>query len=195
MMKITITVLLFLTAFCSAEAQKQVLIAYHSETGNTEMLARSVADGARSVVGVEVMLKPVSEVTESDLLNADAIIVGSPVYNAAVSPEISEFISSWPFEGAPLKDKIGAAFVTAGGMSAGKELVQTSLLQSMLVFGMIVVGGPDWTQPFGASAVTSEDPFYVQSPSDIHPGFLEKGRKLGERVARISLRFNGIDPE
>jgi len=189
-MKITITVLLFLSTFCSASGQKQVLIAYHSETGNTEMLARSVADGVLSVEGVEVLLKPTSDVKESDLLHADAIIIGSPVYNAAVTPEISRFISSWPFEGAPLKDKIGAAFVTGGGISAGEELVQMNLLQSMLIFGMIVVGGSDWTQAFGASAVTSEEPFAAQQPEDIHPRFLEKGRKLGERVAQVTLRFS-----
>lgn len=190
MKQITLTVLLILISSCSAFAQKKVLIAYHSETGNTELMARSVAEGAGSVDGVEVLLKHSSEVTESDLTSAHAIIVGSPVYNAAITPEISRFISSWPFEGAPLKDKIGAAFVTVGGISAGEELAQTGILQSMLIFGMIVVGGPDWTQAFGASAITSEEPFAAQQPEDIHPRFLEKGRKLGERVAQITLRFS-----
>lgn len=189
-MKQTILTILLLVSFCSAFAQKKILIVYHSETGNTEMMAQSVAEGAGSVDGVQVLMKQSAEVTENDLKNADAIIVGSPVYNAAISPEISRFISSWPFEGAPLKDKIGAAFVTAGGISAGEELAQTSILQSMLIFGMIVVGGPDWTQPFGASAVTGEEPFITQQPGDIHPHFLEKGRKLGERVAQITLRFS-----
>lgn len=170
-------------------AQKNILVAYHSETGNTRQMAEAVADGARSVPGVSVMLKLTAEVSESDLIRADAIIVGSPVYNAAPSPAISEFMASWPFENEPLKDKIGAAFVTGGGISAGEELVQMSLLQSMLVFGMIIVGGPDWTQPFGASAVTSEAPFMTNSYEGIHPAFLEKGRRLGERVAGLTLRF------
>jgi multimeric flavodoxin WrbA len=50
-------------------------------------------------------------------------------------------MNRWPFEGTPLKDKIGAAFVSAGGISAGEELTQLSILHSMLIFGMIVVGG------------------------------------------------------
>jgi NAD(P)H dehydrogenase (quinone) len=190
MKKIAITISLFLLSACATTAQKKVLIAFHSETGNTERMARSVAEGALSVEGVDVVMKAVGDVTESDLRTADAIILGSPVYNAAVSPEISAFIASWPFEGKPLKNKIGAAFVTGGGMSAGEELVQVSLLQSMLVFGMIVVGGPDWTQPFGASAITSEEPFSAQQPEAIAPAFLEKGEKLGERVAQTMLRFS-----
>jgi len=152
-------------------------------------MAHSVAEGARSVEGAEVLLLSVDEVSADQLIEADAIIVGSPVYNANVTPEISKFIASWPFNGQPLKDKIGAAFVTAGGISAGEELVQMNILQSMLIFGMIVVGGPDWTQPFGASAVTGEPPFEVGEPEEIADQFKEKGFLLGERVAKIMLKM------
>ncbi len=168
--------------------QNTILVVYHSETGTTERLAQAVAEGA-TTDGVNVLLKSVSEVREYDLLNSAAIIVGSPVYNANVSPQISAFIASWPFEGQPLKNKIGAAFVTAGGISAGEEIVQMNILQSMLIFGMIVVGGPDWTQPFGASAVTGEAPFNSDSPNQIDEQFLEKGRALGKRVSDLVINF------
>ncbi len=180
-----------ITAFAVSEAkgQKTVLVVYHSESGNTEQLARAVADGAGSVDGIRVKLVEAAEASEDDLLQADAIIVGSPVYNANVSPEISRFIASWPFEGAPLKNKVGAAFVTAGGMSAGEEIVQMNILQSMLIFGMIIVGGPEWTQPFGASAITHEEPFRAENPAEIDDRFIERGKKLGERVAEVVLRL------
>jgi len=186
-----ITVTALLTIFFSAPSFSQtgILIVYHSETGNTEKLAQAVAEGANQVYGVDVVLKPSNQTNEQDLLNADAIIVGSPVYNANVSPEISRFIASWPFEGEPLKDKIGAAFVTAGGISAGEELVQMNILQSMLMFGMIVVGGPDWTQAFGASAIVGEPPFESETPGEIDEAFLNKGRALGKRVAEIAMQI------
>ena len=186
-----ITVTALLTIFFSAPSFSQtgILIVYHSETGNTEKLAQAVAEGANQVYGVDVVLKPSNQTNEQDLLNADAIIVGSPVYNANVSPEISRFIASWPFEGEPLKDKIGAAFVTAGGISAGEELVQMNILQSMLMFGMIVVGGPDWTQAFGASAIVGEPPFESETPGEIDEAFLNKGRALGKRVAEIAMQM------
>lgn len=88
-----------------------------------------------------------------------------------------------------LKNKIGAVFVTAGGISAGEEIAQMNIIQSMLIFGMIIVGGPDWTQPFGASAITGEPPFETDSPDQISDPFLEKGKNLGERVARITLQL------
>ena len=190
MKSFSLIIILFLFGLFDALGQPvHVLIAYHSETGHTEAMANAVAEGARTVNEVTVTLKPVSEVTASDLLDADAIIVGSPVYNANVSPEISAFIASWPFEGEPLKDKIGAAFVSAGGISAGEEIVQMNILQSMLVFGMVVVGGPDWKQPFGASSVTSEMPFTTTSAEETEDLFLRKGHSLGARVAAITVRF------
>jgi NAD(P)H dehydrogenase (quinone) len=184
-----IVILLFQLFSFSLHAQSTILIVYHSETGNTERLAETVAEGASQVEGVDVVLKTSNQIKMQDLLNADAIIVGSPVYNANVSPEISRFIASWPFEGEPLKDKIGAAFVTAGGISAGEEIVQMNILQSMLIFGMIVVGGPDWTQPFGASAIVGEPPFVAESHDEIDEEFLKKGRALGKRVAEVALQM------
>ena len=192
MFRLTITFILILFVVQPAMAQK-VLIVFHSDTGNTEQVAQSVAEGSRSVEGVEVVLLSVDDVTADQLIEADAIIVGSPVYNANVTPEISAFIASWPFDGQPLKDKVGAAFVTAGGISAGEEIVQMNILQSMLVFGMIVVGGPDWTQPFGASAITGEPPFDVNEPEDISEQFNQKGFLLGERVARVTLKMREIE--
>ena len=180
----------FLLISCTSNAQTSILIVYHSETGNTAAMAEAVADGARMVDGVAVFLKTSDETKGLDFITADALIVGSPVYNANVTPEISRFIASWPFEGEPLKNKIGAAFVTAGGISAGEELVQMNILQSMLIFGMIVVGGPDWTQPFGASAITGEAPFNIESPKELDEKFLERGRELGKRVAGIALNFH-----
>jgi NAD(P)H dehydrogenase (quinone) len=153
--KLSLALLLF-----SINTQAQnILITYYSKTAHTQSLAEEVAKGAASIPGVQVVLKKIDQTTTKDLLNADAIIVGSPVYNANIAPEVVQFMSTWPFEGNPLKDKIGAAFVTAGGISAGEELAQVNILQSMLVFGMVVVGGNDWTSAFGASAITNEGIF------------------------------------
>jgi len=187
MIRFKILLFFLVCSVTSAVAQKKILITYHSETGNTERMAQAVAKGAGTVEGVQVLVMDVSEVEEEHLLDATAIIVGSPVYNANVSPQISAFIASWPFEGQPLKNKIGAAFATAGGISAGEEIVQMNILQSMLVFGMIVVGGPDWTQPFGASAITYEEPFGTGDGDHIAVQFLEKGKALGRRVAELCL--------
>ena len=180
--KLSLALLLF-----SINTQAQnILITYYSKTAHTQSLAEEVAKGASSIPGVQVVLKRIDQTTTKDLLNADAIILGSPVYNANLAPEVVQFMSTWPFEGNPLKDKIGAAFITAGGISAGEELAQVNILQSMLVFGMVVVGGDDWTSAFGASAITNEGVFKTENLDKL---FLQKGFSLGKRVARIAKKM------
>ena len=180
--KLSLALLLF-----SINTQAQnILVTYYSKTAHTKSLAQEVAKGASSIPGVQVVLKRIDETTTKDLLDADAIILGSPVYNANLAPEVVQFMSTWPFEGNPLKDKIGAAFVTAGGISAGEELAQVNILQSMLVFGMVLVGGDDWTSAFGASAITNESIFKTENVDKI---FLQKGFSLGKRVATIAKKM------
>ena len=180
--KLSLALLLF-----SINTQAQnILITYYSKTAHTQSLAEEVAKGASSIPGVQVVLKRIDQTTTKDLLNADAIILGSPVYNANLAPEVVQFMSTWPFEGNPLKDKIGAAFVTAGGISAGEELAQVNILQSMLVFGMVVLGGDDWTSAFGASAITNEGVFKTENLDKL---FLQKGFSLGKRVAKIAKKM------
>jgi multimeric flavodoxin WrbA len=131
----------------------------------------------------------VDQVSHDDVTWADALIVGSPVHSANISVPIVGFLNSLPFDG-QMHDKIGAAFVTAGGMSAGEETVQLAILRAMLVYNMIVVGGPTWTQAFGASAVTGEAPFAdTAKTASIDSVFVAKASNLGARVAKVAKRL------
>jgi NAD(P)H dehydrogenase (quinone) len=173
-----------------AQEVPTILVVYHSQQGHTRTMAEAVARGSRLVKDVKVRLLTVSEATKEDVLSADAIIVGSPVYNANIAPEVMRFINSWPFEGAPLRDKIGAAFVTGGGISAGEELTQLNILHSMMIYGMIVVGGGEWTSAFGASAITKESPFEkIEAGKDVAEQFQLKGEALGKRVAELAVKW------
>ncbi len=163
----------------------RVLVAYFSQTGHTETMARAVADGARSVPGATVVLKKIADVTDADLLGADAIVVGTPVYNGGVAAEVKRFIERWPF--GRLKDKVGAAFSTGGGLSAGQESALLDLIRSMLIFQFVIVGGDSWEAAFGASAVTEEG-----KPKDqqgVDEAAKAKGRGLGTRVARVAQQL------
>jgi NAD(P)H dehydrogenase (quinone) len=165
-----------------------VLIAYYSQSGHTKTMAQAVEEGAKLVPGVRVVLLSIDQVSAKEVLEADAIVLGSPVYNANVAPAVQEFINSWPFDGRPLKNKLGAAFVTGGGLSIGEELVQLNLLHSMLIHGMLVLGGEETEAAFGASAVTGEAPFQT---GKVEEQFLAKGRGLGKRVAKELIRRGG----
>ena len=166
------------------QGQPTVLIAYYSQSGNTKTMALAVEEGAKSVAGVRVLMLPINHVSTKEVLEADAIVVGSPVYNANVAPEVQRFINSWPFEGRPLKNKLGAAFVTGGGISIGEEIVQLNLLHSMLIQGMLVMGGEETEAAFGASAITGEAPF---QSGKVEEQFLAKARGLGKRVAEMAM--------
>lgn len=168
---------------------QNVLVVYHSATGHTRLMAEAVAEGARAAPGTDVRLRSVDEAGSEDLLWADAVLLGGPVRSGNVSPEVATFLNSMPF-GGEMKDKVGAAFTTGGGISAGEELAQVAVLHSMLVYGMIVVGGPEWTSAFGASAVTGEAPFVgLPEGVSVAPEFLEKARALGRRVADVAGRL------
>ena len=181
------TLILLYTLQAFSQNQPIVLITYYSQSGNTRVLAESIFTGAKSVAGVEVKLLSIEEVKTQDLFDASAIILGSPVYNSNPAPQVLEFINSWPFENRPLKDKIGAAFATGGGISIGEEGVMIDILRAMLIHGMIVMGGEDVEAAFGASAITGEGPFETEEMDEI---FLKKAHGLGKRVAEKAKQLN-----
>ncbi len=160
-----------------------VLVAYHSASGNTEKMAQAVAEGAKTVSGTSVLLKRVGEVTGDDLLSADALIVGSPVYFGNMSGEVKTFFDNFAlkfgfrFQDRKMRNKVGAAFATGASVSNGKEITMLTILGAMLINQMIVTSGGGG---FGASATTGPD----------SPGIDEKeiaeGRDLGKRIAEVA---------
>lgn len=184
------TVILWFFLIISGEAFSQqfpsVLITYYSRSGNTQAMAEAVAKGVEQVENVNYTIKPIDEVTEEEVLNAAAIILGSPVYNANMAPQVQEFINSWPFDGRPLKNKIGAVFVTGGGFSLGEEAVMFGMIRAMLVHGMLIIGGPETEAAFGASAITGEGDFMGK---EVDVLFLKKAEGLGRRVAELVLKL------
>ena len=159
----------------------EVIVAYHSVSGQTRRMAEAVAEGARSVGGVRVTLASIEEVTPARLEAADGIVVGSPTHWGNVSVVVKRFIDAWPYLG----DRIGGAFATGGGETGGKEHVVVSLLLAMLNHGM-VVAGPVYDDDgfrygtYGASAATG-----VEAPGERE---LDDARRLGRRVAELALR-------
>ena len=158
-----------------------VLVTYHSATGNTEKMAQGVAEGAKAVSGTLVVLKRVGDVTENDLVSADAVIVGSPVYFGNMSGEVKTFFDNWSkfglFRDRKMRNKVGGAFATGASVSSGKEVTMLTIFAAMFINQMIVVSGGGG---FGASASTGTD-----SPG-IDEKELAEARDLGKRVAEVA---------
>lgn len=79
----------------------KVAVVYWSSTGNTEAMANSVADGAKSA-GAEVSLFTSAEFGPADTANFDAFAFGCPAMGAEVLEE-SEFQPMWD----DVKGKLG----------------------------------------------------------------------------------------
>jgi multimeric flavodoxin WrbA len=69
----------------------KILIVYHSQTGNTEKMAQAVAEGAKSIEEVEVILKKAGDATIDDLLTADGLACGTPENFGYMAGMIKDF--------------------------------------------------------------------------------------------------------
>ena len=151
----------------------KILVVYDSKTGNTEKMAFAVAEGAKQIKGVKVIVKKVNKASIEDLLKSDGIIMGSPTYYGQMSSELKAFIDKSVKIHGKLKGKVGAAFTSSGGTASGAETTLLSILQAMLVHGMIVQGRDD-TEHYGAAAVGAPRKKDVESC-----------KSLGKRVANL----------
>ena len=72
----------------------KVLVAYHSETGNTEKVARAIHEEASA--GHEADLKKVGEVAVEDLNDYDLVFLGSTCHSADLASPVKELLNAIP---------------------------------------------------------------------------------------------------
>ena len=162
----------------SSSAHK-ILVMYYSRTGNTKKLAEAIEKGVKEVDDVECNLKPVSEVTKDDFVTSDGIIAGSPVYFGTMTAEMKNIFDKFVGLRQKMGDKIGAAFTTSGDDAGGKETTIMSIIQAMLIYGMIIVGDPlDATGHYGISCKGAPN-----RETTINAA------KLGKRVATLVIKL------
>jgi NAD(P)H dehydrogenase (quinone) len=185
----------------------KVLVLYYSAFGYVAVVARSIADGARSA-GASVDIKRVADeasraapdrgilfnagksvpvATVEDLVNYDAIIVGSPTRFGRLSAPVAGFLEQageLASRGA-LHGKVGGAFASPTSPDGGQEAASMSILTNLLYFGMVVVGAP-------YSATTVADSAGQRHPS---PQDLDGARRLGRLIAQTAQKLSGrADP-
>ena len=102
----------------------KVLVLFDSASGNTEKMAKLVAEGAGQIPGIEVRLRKVAEATSDDVLWCDGIALGSPTNMGLLSWKMKRF---WDETMAPqwmkVDGKIGCAFSSSGGWGGGNVVV------------------------------------------------------------------------
>ena len=134
----------------------KVLVLYYSKRGNTQKMARLMARGVESIDGCEAMLRTVESdladadkpndiiISEQDMLDCDAVLIGSPSYFGNMAAPLKKFIDStgnlW-FSGA-MEGKPAGVFATASSLHGGQETTLINMMIPLLHFGMIIVGLP-----------------------------------------------------
>ncbi len=158
---------------------QKVLIVYDSRTGNTERMAMAVLEGVKQS-GVNAETKRAGECTLDDLQEANGIILGSPTHFGTMSERMKKLIGESVKIRGKLENKIGAAFTSSGGVSGGNETTLISLIQAMLIHGMIVIGDPmEATGHYGAVAIGGPD-----------ERALDVCKKLGKRVGELVKKLS-----
>ncbi len=156
----------------------ELLVIYYSRTGNTEKLAKAVAEGARNA-GVDVTVKRVEDVTPEEALKYDGIAMGSPVYYGTMSAECKRFLDeSVKFHGR-FEGKVGGAFASSGNVGGGNETTVMDILKAWLIHGIIIPGYHQGDH-YGAVAIGAPDERAIKN-----------ARSEGKILADLILKLAG----
>src|SRR5580700_8269397 len=141
----------------------KILVLYYSMYGHIEIMAKAIAEGARSVGGTDVVIKRVPETmppevakkygakldqgapiaSPDELPQYDAIIFGTPTRFGNMAGQMRNFLDQtgalW-LKGA-LIGKVGSVF-TSTGTGGGNESTILTFIPTLLHHGMIYVGLP-----------------------------------------------------
>ena len=142
----------------------KILVLYYSMYGHVETLAQAVAEGAKGVAGVEVVVKRVPELmteealrkagakldqaapvaTVAELPDYDAILFGTPTRFGNMTAQMRNFLDQTGglWAKGKLVGKIASVFTSTGTQHGGHETTITTFYPTLLHHGMILVGVP-----------------------------------------------------
>lgn len=155
----------------------KALIVYFSKSGHTKKMAEAIAKGI-DATGVGVATTDVARASVDDLPGADAVILGSPTYYGTMAAEMKAFVDrSVKFHG-KLAGKVGGAFSSSGMLGGGNETTIMSLLEALLIHGMIVAGN---------TKIAHYGPVAVGSPD---ARALDECRTYGRRIGELMIKLH-----
>lgn len=197
----------------------KLLVLYYSSYGHVETLANAVAEGARTVPGIDVTLKRVPETmpvdvarkhgvkldqpapvaTPSELGDYDAIIFGSPTRFGNMTAQMRNFLDQtgglW-VKGA-LVGKVGSIF-TSSGTGGGNESTIITFLTTLIHHGMVFVGLPyscpelaDVSEVKGGSPWGAATIAGADGSRQPTAKELAQARFQGKHVAMITAKLHG----
>ncbi|MDO8988759.1 MAG: NAD(P)H:quinone oxidoreductase [Sideroxyarcus sp.] len=196
----------------------KVLVLYYSMYGHIEKMAEAIAEGVRSVEGVEAMIKRVPEIipeerarsmgikldqaapvaTTEELPDYDAIIFGTPTRFGNMTAQMRYFLDQTGklWVNGSLIGKPASVFTSTNTQHGGQETTITSFHSTLLHHGMVIVGVPYSCKGITLmSEVSGGSPYGAStlagSDGKRMPSVneLEVARFQGSHVARIAQRM------
>ena len=148
----------------------KLLVVYYSLYGHVLQLARAVEAGAKSVSGVEVILRRVAEFEEvirktadnqhlvnvrdqqadipvctlDDLREADGVIFGSPTRYGNMTAQMKQLIDSTAslWVKGEMEGKPAGVFTSTATTHGGQETTLLTMMVPLVHLGMVIVGVP-----------------------------------------------------
>jgi len=200
----------------------KVKVIFYSMYGHVYRMAEAIGEGAQDVDGSDVKLLQVQElipdealeksgakkaresfahipvVKAEDLVDADAIIFGTPTRFGNMCAQMRNFLDQtgglWA-EGA-LIGKVGSVFTSTATQHGGQETTIISFHTTLLHHGMVIVGLPysearqmtmdeiTGGSPYGATTIAASDGSRMPSKNE-----LAMARFQGSHVAAIAKRL------
>jgi len=155
-------------------------IVYHSESGNTEKIARAMEAAGNAIPGIEAKAINVLSPDEDFLKDSKAILFGCPTYCGSLSWQLKKYLDT---NSIGLKGKLGSAFATENYIGGGADTAELSILGCLLVHGMVVYTGGAMESPathFGAVAIGAGTDDQVERAKAFMGKIARKAKELFE---------------
>ena len=151
----------------------KAIVVYYSRSGNTKEMAEIIADSMNQS-DLKTECRSVEKVTPDELVEYDAIAIGSPTYYGQMAGPIKQLIDDLVGRHGQLDGKVGAAFTSSANIGGGNETTIMGILEVMLIAGLIVQGDPQGDH-YG--------PVSIGKPDD---RVKQQCRRRGQRVAQLT---------
>jgi NAD(P)H dehydrogenase (quinone) len=193
-----------------------ILVLVHSKKGSTFSLAKEICTGVEKCSMAEPKLRRVEElkkrntidplespyhkipvVQKKDVIDCDALIMGSPTRFGNMSAELKHFVDQTldVWISGDLTGKVGAVFTSTGSMHGGQGSTLISMMLPLLHHGMILAGIP-YSEPQLSSTLSGGTPYGASHVSlktnkiELSKDEVILAQALGERVARITKKLS-----
>ena len=158
----------------------KISIIYDSKTENTSTVAGYIAEGINKE-NIDVKIFNINSVDFDYVKDSNGVIFGSPTYAAGPTSDFYSFLEK---NGGKLNlaGKLGGVFATEQYIHGGADLVMISIIEHLLVYGMMIY----------SSGASNGKPVIHIGPVEVSPNkeqfkdlFVIYGERFAEQLKKV----------